>query len=57
MLDDISTETIYDGSVPCRRCGMVMTPLEVMYSYDGRTCPACRNAKMEAHVRGGMSGK
>lgn len=56
-MDPISTQTIYDGSSLCRRCGAIMTPMEVLYSYDGRTCPTCRNAKMQSHVKQGMSEK
>ena len=49
-MDDISTLTIYDGTVMCRKCGAPMTPLEVMYS-DGDLCPHCRNAKYEYHMK------
>lgn len=54
-MSDISVETIYQGSKVCSRCGDLMTPMEVMYSHDGKTCSSCRNAKMEKHVRQGMS--
>ena len=49
-MDDISTLTIYDGTVMCRKCGAPMTPLEVMYS-DGDLCPHCRNLKYEYHAK------
>jgi hypothetical protein len=52
-MDDISTLTIYDGTLPCRKCGYPMTPLEAMYSDDG-LCPYCRNEKYEKHAEGLM---
>ena len=56
MKEEISTETIYDGSEVCRKCGALMTPLEVFYM-DGDICPYCRNAKYGQHVQGAMSGR
>jgi uncharacterized paraquat-inducible protein A len=55
MQEDISTITIYDGSQPCRKCGMIMSPIDVMYSEDGY-CPYCRNMRHELHKKGAMSG-
>ncbi len=51
--EDISTVTIYDGSLQCKNCGYPMTPLEAMYSEDGR-CPYCRNQNYEKHAKRGM---
>ena len=55
MTEDITTQTIYDGSLVCKKCGYPMTPLEAMYSDDG-LCPYCRNSKAEKHVKSGMVG-
>jgi DNA-directed RNA polymerase subunit RPC12/RpoP len=55
--DHTFTDTVYMGSKECSRCGAIMDPLQVMYSHNGATCPNCRNAKMESHVRQGMSEK
>lgn len=57
MSDHTFTDTVYMGSKECSRCGAIMDPLQVMYSHNGATCPNCRNAKMESHVRQGMSEK
>ena len=55
MEDEYTTETIYDGSVICPKCGMFMTPLEAMYT-DGKMCPSCRNDVYGKHMKGRMSG-
>lgn len=57
MSDHTFTETVYMGSKECTRCGNIMAPVEAMYSHNGTTCASCRNAKMETHVRQGMSEK
>ena len=49
-MEDISTTTIYDGSLQCKKCGYPMTPLEALYS-DDALCPYCRNAKYEKHAK------
>ena len=54
MAEDISTLTVYDGTVLCKKCGYPMTPLESMYSPDG-ICPDCRNLKYEKHAKGLMA--
>lgn len=55
MSEHTFTDTIYVGSRECGRCGNIMAPVEASYSHDGRTCANCRNAKMQAHVKQGMS--
>jgi predicted nucleic-acid-binding Zn-ribbon protein len=54
--EEVSTLTIYDGSVVCKKCGYPMTPLEAMYSDDG-LCPHCRNANYEKHSKTLMAGR
>ena len=54
MDEDISTVTIYDASLACKRCGYPMTPLEGLYSDDG-LCPHCRNKKYEKHAKNFMA--
>ena len=54
--EKVSTLTVYDGSIPCKKCGYLMTPLEVMYSADG-LCPNCRNANYEKHAKTLMAGR
>ena len=49
-MDQVSTVTIYDGTVFCRKCGAPMTPLEVLYS-DSDVCPHCRNEVYEKHAK------
>jgi hypothetical protein len=55
MKEEISTITIYDGSVMCRKCGKIMTPVEVFYM-DGDVCSDCRNTSFGKHIKGGMIG-
>ena len=54
MSEDISTTTIYDGTIMCKACGYPMTPLEALYSDDG-LCPYCRNQKYEKHAKNMMA--
>jgi Zn finger protein HypA/HybF involved in hydrogenase expression len=54
MNEDVSTLTVYDGSLQCKKCDYPMTPLEAMYSDDG-LCPYCRNAKYEKHAKNLMA--
>ena len=49
-MDAISTTTIYDGTVFCKKCGQPMNPVESMYSPEG-ICPHCRNLKYEHHAK------
>lgn len=53
-VDDVSTVTIYDGTIMCKKCGYPMTPLEAMYSDDG-LCPHCRNLNYQGHAKNLMS--
>jgi ribosomal protein S27AE len=54
VMEDINSETIYEGSRMCPKCGHIMTPLEVMYA-GGALCPNCRNARYEKHAKGFMN--
>ena len=56
MSDEISTETIYEGSVQCPKCDRIMTPLEVLYA-GGKLCPDCRNRRYEYYTKNKMSEK
>lgn len=53
-MEEISTETIYDGSVQCPECGNWMTPVEAMYT-GGKMCPTCRNRRYGRHLKGAMT--
>jgi Zn finger protein HypA/HybF involved in hydrogenase expression len=48
--EEITTMTIYDGSLPCKKCNYPMTPLEALYS-DMGLCPYCRNKQYEGHAK------
>jgi NADH pyrophosphatase NudC (nudix superfamily) len=50
VMEDVNTETVYEGSRICPKCGHMMTPLEVMYA-GGKICPDCRNARYEKHAK------
>ena len=56
MVDPFSTETIYEGSVMCPKCNMVMNPLQAMYT-DGKMCPTCRNQNYGRHMKTAMTGR
>jgi Zn finger protein HypA/HybF involved in hydrogenase expression len=43
----------YKGSAPCPQCGIVMNPVEFMYSKG--ICPSCHNNKMATRVKGKMA--
>ncbi len=53
-MNEVFTETIYDGSVVCPKCGLFMTPVEAMYT-DGKMCPTCRNSLYGKHMKRAMS--
>jgi RNA polymerase subunit RPABC4/transcription elongation factor Spt4 len=54
MAENMSTVTIYDASLACKKCKYPMTPLEGLYSDDG-LCPYCRNKKYEKHAKNFMA--
>jgi hypothetical protein len=56
MSEEITTETIYEGSVQCPKCERIMTPLEVLYA-GGKLCPDCRNRRYEYYTKNKMSEK
>lgn len=37
------TQTIYNGSEPCEKCGAPLNPIESLYAYSQKLCPKCRN--------------
>jgi len=45
--------TMYKGSHPCPQCGLVMDPVQYMYSKG--VCPTCENSRRERRVKGMMS--
>jgi len=53
-MEDINTETVYEGSTLCPKCGHFLTPLEAIYANNG-LCPDCRNAKYTYHAKRGMA--
>ena len=46
--------TISKGKAPCPLCGIVMNPVEYMYSLNG-LCPPCNQLKMANRVKGRMA--
>lgn len=46
--------TMYHGSYPCPACGVVMSPVEVMYSYG--VCPTCHETRSSKRVARKMAG-
>lgn len=49
------TETIYNGSEPCRGCGFPLNPVESIYAYSEKLCPNCRNNKVKTLIQNRMS--
>lgn len=43
---------LYKGSRPCPQCGVVMNPVEYMYSV---ICPACNEARRSKRIKGKMA--
>jgi hypothetical protein len=44
--------SIYGGSSPCPTCGVIMNPVEFMYSKG--VCPPCYETKMQKRIKGKM---
>ncbi|CAB4128193.1 hypothetical protein UFOVP223_14 [uncultured Caudovirales phage] len=44
--------TMYKGSHPCPQCGIVMNPVEYMYSI---LCPECTDKRRASRVKGKMA--
>lgn len=42
----------YKGSAPCPQCGIIMNPVEFMYSL---LCPPCTNKRRLARIKGKMA--
>lgn len=43
----------YRGSAPCPQCGVIMNPVEFMYSKG--LCPPCYQTRMMKRVKGKMA--
>ena len=52
--EELSTDTVYEGSRQCLVCGNFMTPIEALYT-GGKECPTCRNLRAGKHMKGAMS--
>jgi hypothetical protein len=45
--------TLYSGSAPCPQCGVIMDPVQYLYSKG--LCLDCQNSRSERRVKGKMS--
>jgi predicted RNA-binding Zn-ribbon protein involved in translation (DUF1610 family) len=45
-------EINYRGSAPCPTCGIIMNPVEAMYSL---LCPTCKEGRAARRVKGKMA--
>lgn len=45
--------TLYTGSAPCPQCGVIMDPVQYMYS--SGLCQDCQGLRAERRVKGKMS--
>jgi len=41
--------TLYKGSAPCPQCGVIMNPVEFMYSKG--LCPPCQEGRMANRIK------
>jgi hypothetical protein len=46
-------ETNYRGSAPCPQCGVIMNPVQYMYSKG--LCPGCHENRMNRRVKGKLA--
>jgi len=51
------TDTAYNGSIDCKDCGTLVSPLEVLFAFGEKVCPECRNKKATKRVKNGMARK
>jgi len=49
------TDTAYNGSIDCKDCGTLVSPLEVLFAFGEKVCPECRNKKATKRVKNGMA--
>jgi Zn finger protein HypA/HybF involved in hydrogenase expression len=45
--------TLYKGSAPCPTCGVIMNPVEYMYSKG--LCPSCHETRMATRMKGKLA--
>lgn len=50
------TDTIYNNSVPCPKCGGIMNPVETLFSGATGMCASCRNKEYTKQAKSAMSG-
>lgn len=53
--DQGAMSTVYNGSVPCVGCGVMLGPVAAIYGGD-RHCHHCRKKKHHHHAKNRMSG-
>lgn len=53
--DQGSMSTVYNGSIPCKGCGDLLSPVAAIYATD-RHCHKCRKKRHHKHVKSRMSG-
>jgi uncharacterized paraquat-inducible protein A len=51
------TDTIYNGGDQCPKCGILMTPVEKLFSGKASVCPECRNELYRKNAKAAMSGE
>lgn len=45
--------TLYKGSSPCPQCGVIMDPVQFMYSRG--LCPSCHEGRMTRRIQGKLA--
>jgi hypothetical protein len=46
---------LYKGSAPCPQCGVIINPVEYMYSTLGGLCPDCTETRRVKRIQRKMS--
>ena len=51
------TETVYNNSDLCPKCGSLMNPVETLFSGSTGLCVRCRNQAYAKQAKSAMSGR
>jgi uncharacterized paraquat-inducible protein A len=55
-MDETSSTTIYNDSIPCPKCKGIMNPVENLFSGATGLCVRCRNEAYAKQAKSAMSG-
>jgi len=49
------TDTQYNYSAECKKCGELINPVERLFVVDNSTCPTCKNEAFTKKLKGAMA--